>query len=294
MFDPNPKMSQFKYAFTGTNCSGKTTMALATAARMKRMAVLAELVSSQDRKISWKDDYFPFTPVAHYGMITNLIHAEVQAMLKGDADVIVTDRSVLDLYAIMCTDHPDDPMTIGLENAVLAWMKTYTKVFYLAPLPYQEDGKRPADDFRMRTHATLRRLMDEYNLPNVVIIDREEVFKQIAKEMGFYVPNPVFAQDENWQEIANYAGTAIAVKDHTCETTSDIDVWVASPADRLHRDHTNAAEGITNTNDVIIVGMLAKSYFGELPFNVMLTSPAALETFKQPAYSGKVKVYEPR
>jgi hypothetical protein len=289
MFDPNPKMSQFKYAFTGTNCSGKTTMALATAARMKRMAVLAELVSSQDRKISWKDDYFPFTPVAHYGMITNLIHAEVQAMLKGDADVIVTDRSVLDLYAIMCTDHPDDPMTIGLENAVLAWMKTYTKVFYLAPLPYQEDGKRPADDFRMRTHATLRRLMDEYNLPNVVIIDREEVFKQIAKEMGFHVPNPVFAQDENWQAIANEVKVAIAVKDQTCETTSDIDVWAClTPVQAIANVHLSSS-----TIDAR-VRLLAQAYFGPLPFNVMYTSTNALPRFNDPELNGKVKVYEPR
>ena len=114
--NPNPKLAKFKYAFTGTNCSGKTTMALAIAARLKRHAQLAEIVCSQDRKISWKDDYFPFTPIAHYGMITNLIHAEVAASLKGDADVIITDRSVLDLYAIACTDHGKHSMIASLEK----------------------------------------------------------------------------------------------------------------------------------------------------------------------------------
>lgn len=288
MFDPNPKMSQFKYAFTGTNCSGKTTMAMAVAARLKRHAVLAELVSSQDRKVTWKDDYFPFTPVAHYGMITNLIHAEVQAMLKGDADVIITDRSVLDLYAIMCTDHPSHSMTIGLRQTVLAWMSTYTKVYYLAPLPYQEDGKRPADDFRMKTHATLRHLMERYDLPNVVEIGRDEVYQQIAKEMGFYVPNPVFAEAENWRSIARHLGVPVVVKQQNCETTSDVDVWLVMTPAEMIRSKLNGpgADELLRT--------LAEGYFGnQYVFNFMYTGGlAAFETSEN--LKGKVAVYEPQ
>lgn len=279
--NPNPKMSKFKYAFTGTNCSGKTTMALAVTARMKRQGILAEVVSSQDRKITWKDDYFPVTPVAHYGMITNLIHAEVQAMLKGDADVVITDRSVLDLYAIAKTDHPESMLITQLEPAVLAWMSTYTKVYYLAPLAYQEDGKRPADDFRMRTHEMLRYLMGKYNLPNVVEVHRTDIYKQIGNEMGFRVPNPIFAQEKKWQEIANTLQIPIAVKAQSCETTSDNDVWVLLAGDHVLNGNFRASS---------MLDLVATYFSADHIFDIMA---APLSTMSDFDAKPDFKVYKP-
>lgn len=280
--NPNPKMNGFKYAFTGTNCSGKTTMALAITARLKRAAILAEIVSSQDRKVTWKDDYFPFTPIAHYGMITNLIHAEVQAALKGDADVIVTDRSVLDLYAIMCTDHPGHPMTVALEPTILGWMTTYTKVYYLAPLPYQEDGKRPADDFRMATHAMLRRLMAKYALPNVVEIERTEVYKEIAKDMGFHIQAPIFAQATKWQTLADHFRVTVVVKNQNDETTSDVDVWVL----------LGVGDALSDTWAASDFSTMCNVYFGyDHKFSIMATAPDSLADFK--SSSMEYKIYEP-
>ncbi len=223
--DPNPKSAHKKIAFTGTNSSGKTTMAMEVCSRLKRdHHVLAELVSSQDRKITWKDDHFPVDPRAHYGMITNLIHAEVQAELKGDADVVITDRSVLDLYAIALTDHPDSQMIKALGVAVDAWAKTYTRIFYLSPLAYQEDGKRPPDEFRMKTHATLMELIGTGNYPNVITIDRPEIFKTILGLLRISVKNDVFAEYEKWQLIADTFKVTLIVKERKT-TTSDQDVW---------------------------------------------------------------------
>ena len=138
----SPKKASFKFAFTGTNCSGKTTMALETTARLKAQHhCLAEVVSSQDRKITWDYAHFPDSLVAHYGMMATLIQAETQAALRGDADVIITDRSVLDLYSIASHDHQIDcPMKDGLRHLMEAWMETYTVVDYLPPLAYQADG----------------------------------------------------------------------------------------------------------------------------------------------------------
>lgn len=226
--DPNPKSSKFKFAFTGTNSSGKTSMALDTTARLKFQHVLAEVVSSQDRKITWKDDHFPVDPRAHYGMICNLINAEVQAELKGDAHVVITDRSVLDLYAIFVTDHPGHYMTKGLEQMVRAWMTSYTRVYYLPPLKYQEDGKRPSDEFRMKTHATLRMLMEKHAFTNVVEIPREYCFKDICKKMGVYTEKPIFAEREKWTAFAKMLGCTVLVKAPKSEISSDIDVWVCT------------------------------------------------------------------
>ncbi len=220
-----PSSSSSKFALTGTNCSGKTTMALDLTARLKRRGILAEIVSSQDRKITWKDAHFPVDARAHWGMITNLIHAEVQAELKGDADVVITDRSVLDLYAIATYDHPTSDLIKGLEPAILAWASTYKKIFYLEPLPYQADNKRPNDDFRMATHGQLLKLFDKYNLTNVVKLPRTEVFKEIKAHLNL-TGNAVFAENEKWQAISNHLGLTFMVKKPESEVSSDYDVWV--------------------------------------------------------------------
>lgn len=220
------KSSQFKIAFTGTNCSGKTTMAMDVTARLKYQHVLAELVSSQDRKITWRDEHFPIDTRAHYGMISNLVNAEVQAELKGDATVVVTDRSVLDLFAIMLTDHPDHPNTRGMEHYVKSWLSTYTCIYYLEPLKYQEDGKRPSDDFRMKTHATLRRLIDEYQLSNLKMIPRDAIYKDIQSILGVLPKKSILDEDEKWQAVAKTIGCRVFVKTRNSEISSDIDAWV--------------------------------------------------------------------
>jgi hypothetical protein len=232
--------AKHKFAFTGTNCSGKTTMALDVTARLKKMHVLAEVVSSQDRKITWKDVHFPIDYRAHYGMITNLIHAEVQAELKGDATVVITDRSVLDLYAIATYDHPTNPQLAELEHAILAWCSSYTKIYYLEPLTYQEDNKRPSDHFRMATHGQLLHLFDKYNLPNVIRIPRSDVFKDLKATLGIQ-GNPPFAEEAKWQAISNELGLSLLVKEPASEVTSDYDVWILGRPYNYSEDATKLA-----------------------------------------------------
>lgn len=227
----SPTGAPYKIAFTGTNSSGKTTMALAVTARLKEQYHhLAEVVSSQDRKITWADKHFPANPLAHYGMITNMIHAEVAATLKGDATTVVTDRSVLDLYSIAVTDHPNDPLIIALAPMVREYAKTYTRIYYLPPLPYQEDGKRPSDDFRMKTHESLRALIIGWGLPNLTDgMPRAKVFKDILPRIGIEtskIGNGTFLPNEKWQELANHLGATVVAKVPAYLNTSDQDVWV--------------------------------------------------------------------
>ncbi len=274
-----PKSAKFKVAFTGTNSSGKTTMAMEVAARLKKdYDVLAELVSSQDRKISWKDEHFPTDPRGHFGMISNLVHAEVAAELKGDADIVVTDRSVLDLYAIATTDFPDHPMVRGMEGYIKSWLSSYDLIFYLAPLKYQEDGKRPSDDFRMKTHASLIRLMDEYELPNVVRdMSRPECFREILKLLGVErQTNPVYAADAKWGAIARELGVSLLVKEPKWSSTSDQDVWLI--LDNFAQFENGALVTKAKT--------LVETYFGRIDADFMtvpreaLTSGLPAGTFK--------------
>lgn len=225
-----PKSSKFKFALTGTNCSGKTTLALGLTESLKRDSVLAEVVSSSDRRISWSDAHFPVDVRAHWGMITKLIGAEVAAELRGDADVVITDRSVLDLYAIATYDHPNNASMLALEPAILDWVSKYTAIYYLEPLPYQEDNKRPNDDFRMATHANLLTLFDKYRyrLPNVFKIPRKEVLHDIRAKMGLPTID-VLGEDQKWQAISDATGVDLMVKERKTPK-SDYDVWILDPA----------------------------------------------------------------
>lgn len=246
-----PKSASNKIAFTGTNCSGKTTMAMEVCARLKHSHVLAELVSSQDRKITWKDEHFPVDPRAHYGMICNLINAEVQAELKGDCDVVITDRSVLDLYAIALTDHPISRLILDMKPMVLAWASTYTTIYRLEPLPYQEDGKRPSDDFRLRTYSTLVNFLSEHNLPNVVYEPREAIYDSIKKTLNV-APNPPLAEAEKWGAIVKQMGIDLLVKAPKYPT-SDVDVWILEDDPKIHQ--------LPSTKKSLRAGVLY--YFGE-------------------------------
>ena len=225
-----PSSADYKFAFTGTNCSGKTTMALEVTARLKAEDhALAEVVSSQDRKITWKDAHFPVDYRAHYGMICNLIHAEVQAELKGDARIVVTDRSVLDLVAIALTDHPNNPLvTDGLLSMCLDWAQSYTRIYYLEPLPYQEDGKRPANDFRMKTHETLvTKVMTIAEVKRKVVrVPRHEVMADLRSIVGLEKKNAILLEPEKWQAVANATNLKIAVKRPKWASTSDRDLFV--------------------------------------------------------------------
>ena len=237
-----PKSSKNKIAFTGTNCSGKTTMAMDVTARLKYRGVLAELVSSQDRKITWRDEHFPVDFRAHYGMISNMVNAEVQAELKGDADVVITDRSVLDLYSIAVTDHEYVEHIKNMEWYIRSWATTYTKIYYLDPLTYQDDGKRPDDSFRMKTHSKLLGIIELYKLDNVVILPRHEIYKDIQSTLGLDYEHPIFMQKQKWQVVADTIGCNIIVKNQSSPISSDLDVFII--AENNFESITRQAKGI--------------------------------------------------
>ena len=262
-----PKHASKKFAFTGTNCSGKTTMAMETTARLKaQYHCLAELVSSQDRKVTWSDAHFPYALDAHYGMMSTLITAEVQASLRGDADVIITDRSVLDLYSIASFDHPQGHLLKGLRALMESWIETYTTIYYLSPFPYQADGKRPDDEFRQSTHENLLRLIEAYKFPNVVMgLTRDEVSKDIRRQLGYGEVKQVFAMDDKCQAVCDAIGFPFFVKEQKSPVTSDLDCWFF------------VAPENTDQYDAFKAHNVAHLYFGEQVDLHIMVAPLTAE-----------------
>lgn len=172
-----PKISKRKIAFIGAPCSGKTTTTMRITAELKELGVNAVAVVSEDEKLHWNWRYFPETPIAHHGAIAKQIYAETAASLR-DVDIVVSDRSILDLASIAITDHPK--FEIVFRNLIDTWIDTYDNLFYLSPLPYVEDGKRPPNEFRMKTHETLVSLMKDYSSKVIQVEDRTTLINRIG------------------------------------------------------------------------------------------------------------------
>jgi hypothetical protein len=62
------------------------------------------------------------------------------------------------------------------------------------------------------------------NYPNVITIDRPEIFKTILGLLRISVKNDVFAEYEKWQLLADTFKITLIVKERN-SSTSDQDVW---------------------------------------------------------------------
>lgn len=233
-------MPSKKFAIIGTSCSGKTTLCYALVSQLKTFGVLADGVFSQDRKFSFDKALLPVEEVAQHWMIANLIAKECDASLQSDIECLISDRSALDLFAYyqyQAYTMPS-PMLASLKQYVLTWMSTYDAVFYLEPLPYQDDNKRPSDEFRMGVDAEIRELIK--GVPNVYTdIPRNKVLENIMLRLGKTKPNvKTSLEEEEVQYLANVLGLPVSIKNKDLSlqnklVTSDVDLFIEVVDDRL-------------------------------------------------------------
>ena len=169
-----------KFALIGTSCSGKTTLVYSILAHLKQLSISCDGVTQQDRRFAFDRPQLEKYKEAQYYFICNQIMRETELTLRHHAPVLVSDRSVLDLYAwYEVTYGRSDP----LLSMVLEWCKTYEQLYYLHPLPYEDDKQRPPDNFRLRAADVLERHL----LPladNVSRLDRTQVLDDIMKRIG--------------------------------------------------------------------------------------------------------------
>lgn len=222
-----------KFAIIGTSCAGKTTLTHALVARLKSYGILADGVFSQDRKFS-----FPLSQIesedAQNWMVANIIAKEADLFLHNDIEVLISDRSPLDLLAYYVYQH-DTPLSKAATNYAIEWCKGYTALYYLDPLPYQDDGKRPPDAFRLGVDETLRQLVDQARLAGVTVLSgnaRNEVLADVLKRAGRRKPGVKAALGPtDIQRLANELGYPVAAKPQRADADvlSDTDLWVCAP-----------------------------------------------------------------
>lgn len=171
-----------KFALIGTSSSGKTTLAFSIVAKLKELGVLVDGVLQQDRRIAFDRDRLETHKEAQYWVIFNQLIKECELQLKRGTDVLVSDRSVLDFYAYYETMYGRDNC---LLDYIWHWCASYTCLYYLEPLLYQDDGARPSDNFRMKVDVTLKKIISEAVPANVKIrkIARESIMPDILSQI---------------------------------------------------------------------------------------------------------------
>jgi hypothetical protein len=216
-----------KFGIIGTSCAGKTTLAHTLVGRLKSYGVLADGLFSQDRKFSFAKQFLE-TEAAQNWMVTNLISKEVDITLHTDVDVFITDRTPIDLFAYYAYQF-DTPLSRACWNYVLQWAQTYEALYYLEPLPYQDDTKRPSDEFRLGVDAKLKELIRE--VPNVRYLARHSVLVDIMTRANLKKPNVKDYLDRNdLQAIANGLNVKVILKTSLKrDSLSDYDLWIIDP-----------------------------------------------------------------
>lgn len=220
-----------KFGIIGTSCAGKTTLAHGLVARLKSYGVLADGLFSQDRRFSFDRNKLE-TEEAQNWMIANLISKEVDLSLHSDVTCLITDRTPVDLFAYYAYQY-DTPLSNACWSYVKQWANTYEALYYLEPLPFQDDGKRPSDEFRLGVDSKLLELIRE--IPNVQFYPgRHDVLNDVLRCIGVKKPNVKtdFTEDDA-RTLANHVGFPILIKKMygARDTLSDYDMWVLSKDD---------------------------------------------------------------
>lgn len=151
-------MIDYKFGIIGTTCAGKTTKTYEVVSELKRMGLNADGVFQQDRRLPFDKEYLEKELEAQYWVVLNQALQEVEMTVGRPPKIMVSDRSVLDFYAYLEYQYGRDRM---LYEFVKQWADTYTALYYLPPLDYQDDGARPDDDFRMDVDETLQQIISD-------------------------------------------------------------------------------------------------------------------------------------
>lgn len=220
-------MIKHKFGLCGTSCCGKTTLSYAILSRLKKYSILADTVSNLDRTFCWDIKYIE-TELAQNWHITNLISKEIERSLREDVDVLVTDRTPLDLFAYYSYQHNTD-LSKAMLNYIKEYIKTYDCIYYLPPLEYQYDNKRPSNDFRLGVDNELKRLIQlEPFSQKVVTIDREDILGDILSKLNFKKPSVKYDLfDDDLQALCDGLKVPLILKvKSNQDSLSDYDLFI--------------------------------------------------------------------
>ena len=169
-----------KVAMIGSSCAGKSTLVYSLIGRLKKLGVLAEGVVSTDRKFSYPKRLLVESEDIQCNMIFNQLALETYWASRHDVEVLVLDRTPLDLWCYYEASFPHNSKKKEMvRDLAMRWFdQNYNHIFYLPPLPYQSDGDRPTEDFRNQVAGVITKHIDQFSsvtdLGTTPLEDRED------------------------------------------------------------------------------------------------------------------------
>jgi hypothetical protein len=147
-----------KFAFVGSSSAGKTTLTYQVCGELKLYGVRVDGILQQDRRLPFDSALLESRFEAQEWFLGNMIQMESYMSLQSGVDMIVSDRSLVDFFCYMKTQWGDSVHAEKVrmwEQLVRAHVSSYEYLFYCAPLPYDNDGVRPNEEFIKKVDTTL-------------------------------------------------------------------------------------------------------------------------------------------
>ena len=162
-----------KFAVIGTSCSGKTTLVYNVVGQMRKQGYHIEGLTSTDRIYPFEKDKLDIMNEAQAYVVIQQAHLETRMLVRDDLDYILSDRSTVDFFAYQDFFMKDkkDPYYTSMEEFAFNWAKTYDKLFYLGPLPWVNDNKRPDDETRLEIDNVIKSYLPKLN--NLIIVPND-------------------------------------------------------------------------------------------------------------------------
>ena len=165
-----------RFAITGAECSGKTTIALAVVSGLRRAGYHVAYVPEPGEKLIFNPKRFDQHEAAPWAyMVSTKMRDEAVAELLPNVDIIVSDRMPLDhaLYAHikygvdLNTLPKEERMVLGaLLVSGIEWLQRYDQVFFstIEGVPFVGDGlrQRGADSMRIDFETQMRETLETY------------------------------------------------------------------------------------------------------------------------------------
>lgn len=178
-----------KVAMIGSSCAGKSTLVYSLIGRLKKQGILAEGVVSTDRKFSYPKSLLVESEDIQCNMIFNQLALETYWASRHDVEVLVLDRTPLDLWCYYEASFPQmSNKKEMVRDLVMRWFdQNYDHVFYLPPLPYQFDGDRPDENFRNKVADVITKNIGSFDavtdLSGTMLENREDVILHYVESL---------------------------------------------------------------------------------------------------------------
>jgi len=192
--------------FAGDMCTGKTTCAWNTIAKLKRMGILTGFVNDIGRDVSFSPELFDSNSDALLHVLFGLLSKQAGLACRDDVQVIVTDYTIFDWsLRLRVTTESSYALQPAIELLEESWSYKYDLLFLMDSLPYIRDGYRPPvrDAFVEEYVKMFAKLSARRPLHSTVFVNgqsyKDRMDTVICEIDQFLIRHKITQEDENFE-----------------------------------------------------------------------------------------------